>query len=238
MPTPLPSAARGHRRLRFQPLRLEPLRVVARVPLFLPLFVASVLVGFRNSMSLPYTTLFAIERAHMGPLAVGVYLTVRAAGAIAISMLFGLWFDRRPSLWPLILSLFAGALGYALMTTTSDFLALCLIGAVPLGMGAAAFPLIFAVAKGWAARSEYLCHDPQHHLPARQLLAGLGRRSRARRARGRRGPLQRAVLGQRHVQRARLHAVPAPTRRRSRRRLRGDRRRVGLSPSCCSRPPA
>ena len=107
-------------------------------------------------MSLPYNTLFAIERAHMGPLAVGLFLTARAAGAIAISHLFGAWFDRRPSLWPLVISLLAGALGYALMTTTTNFYALCLIGAVPLGMGAAAFPLIFAVARGWAAQSERL----------------------------------------------------------------------------------
>ena len=116
----------------------------------MPLFAASVLVGFRDSMSLPYNALFAVERAHMGPFAVGLFLTVRAAGAIAISMLFGAWFDRRPSLWPLLVALLAGGVGYALLTTTTDFTLLCLIAAVPLGMGAAAFPLIFAVAKGWA----------------------------------------------------------------------------------------
>jgi MFS transporter, SET family, sugar efflux transporter len=127
--------------------RLPFLRDFAEVPLFLPLFVASVLVGFRDSMSLPYITLFAIEQAHMGPLAVGIFLTARAAGAIAISMLFGAWFDRRPSLWPLLVTLVAGALGFGLMTTTTNFALLCLIGAVPQGLGAAAFPLIFAIAK-------------------------------------------------------------------------------------------
>jgi Zn-dependent oligopeptidase len=101
-----------------------------------------VLVGFRDSMSLPYNTLFAVERAHMGPLAVGVFLTARAGGAIAMSMLFGAWFDRRPSLWPLMVTLAAGSVGYALLTTTNDFAALCLIAIVPLGMGAAAFPLV------------------------------------------------------------------------------------------------
>ena len=98
-------------------------------------------------MSLPYNALFAVERAHMGPLAVGIFLTVRAGGAIAISMLFGAWFDRRPSLWPLLVALMAGSLGYVLLTTTTDFVLLCLIATVPLGMGAAAFPLLFAVAK-------------------------------------------------------------------------------------------
>ena len=128
-------------------------RDVADVPLFVPLFVASVLVGFRDSMSLPYNTLFAVERAHMGPLEVGVFLTLRAAGAIVASLLFGAWFDRRPSLWPLLVALGAGAAGYAMMTATTDFVWLCLIGTVPLGMGAAAFPLLFAAAKGWAART-------------------------------------------------------------------------------------
>ncbi len=107
-------------------------------------------------MSLPYNTLFAVERAHMGPLAVGIFLTVRAGGAIAISMLLGAWFDRRPSLWPLLVTLAAGSVGYALLTTTTDFVLLCLVAAVPLGMGAAAFPLLFAVAKVQAAEANPL----------------------------------------------------------------------------------
>ena len=129
-------------------------REVADVPLFVPLFVASVLVGFRDSMSLPYNTLFAVERAHMGPLEVGVFLTLRAAGAIVASLLFGAWFDRKSSLWPLLVALGSGAAGYGLMTATTDFAWLCLIGTVPLGMGAAAFPLVFAAAKGWAAKTD------------------------------------------------------------------------------------
>lgn len=127
--------------------RVRSVRTLADVPFFLPLLAASVLVGFRESMSLPYITLFAVERGRMDPMDVGIFLTVRAAGAIAISMLFGAWFDRRPSLRPLLLSLAAGSLGFALMTATTDFRLLCLIAAVPLGMGAAAFPLLFAVAK-------------------------------------------------------------------------------------------
>jgi SET family sugar efflux transporter-like MFS transporter len=152
MPTPLLNAAPG----RGASSRLRSFRTVTEVPLFLPLLAASVLVGFRDSMSLPYITLFAVERAHMGPLAVGLFLTVRAAGAIAISMAFGAWFDRRPSLRPLLVSLLAGSVGYVLQTTTSNFTLLCLIAAVPLGMGAAAFPLVFAVAKGWAAETDFL----------------------------------------------------------------------------------
>jgi SET family sugar efflux transporter-like MFS transporter len=46
--------------------------------------------------------------------------------------------------------------GYALLTTTNDFVALCLIGALPLGIGAAAFPLVFAAAKQQAAEAHTL----------------------------------------------------------------------------------
>jgi SET family sugar efflux transporter-like MFS transporter len=136
--------------------RFHALRAVAEVPFFLPLFTASVLCGFRDSMSLPYNTLFAVERAHMGPLAVGAFLTVRAAGAIAMSLLLAGWYDRRPSLQPLLLAFAAGSLGYVLQTITTDFFLLCLISAVPLGLGAAAFPLLFAVAKTQAAEANPL----------------------------------------------------------------------------------
>ena len=136
--------------------RLRSFQTLADIPLFLPLLAAGVLVGFRDSMSLPYNALFAVERAHMGPLAVGIFLTLRAGGAIAISMLFGAWFDRWPSLWPLLAALVAGSLGYALLTTTTNFALLCLIATVPLGMGATAFPLLFAVAKVQAAEANPL----------------------------------------------------------------------------------
>lgn len=144
MPMPMPSAVAGADPRRS---RLQSFQTLLEVPYFLPLLAASVLTGFRDSMSLPYIALFAVERAHMGPLALGIFLTVRAGGAIAMSTLFGAWFDRRPSLWPLLVALVAGGVGYALQTTTTDFVQLCLIAAVPLGMGAAAFPLIFAVAR-------------------------------------------------------------------------------------------
>ena len=180
--------------------RLQFFRDVADVPLFMPLFVASVLVGFRDSMSLPYNTLFAVERAHMGPLEVGVFLTLRAAGAIVASLLFGAWFDRKPSLWPLLVALGSGAAGYGMMTATTDFVWLCLIGTVPLGVGAAAFPLLFA-AEGLGGEDGFGDRDSLGHASAGQLLARLGRRPGHRRGRGARGQLRRAVLGQRRVQR-------------------------------------
>lgn len=134
--------------------RLEPIRLVARLPHYLPILAACVLVGFREAMSLPYLALFGLERAHLEPLELGVFLTMRAGGAIAISLLFGAWFDRRPSVLPLILALGAGVLGYGLLTTTTSFAVLCAIAALPLGMSTAAFPLLFAMAQSHAAAAD------------------------------------------------------------------------------------
>ena len=139
---------------RSRPSRLAPIRRVARLPFYPAFLLASVLIGFREAMSLPYLTLFGIERAHLAPFELGTFLTVKAAGAIVISLLFGAWFDRRPSVAPLILALAAGIVGYALLTTTTSFALLCVIAALPLGMGTAAFPLIFALAKIHVAEAD------------------------------------------------------------------------------------
>lgn len=124
----------------------------AASPFYAALLATAVLIGFRDSMSGPYLTLFAIERAGLGPLELGVFLTVRAVGGIAFSVAFGAWYDRSPGTLPIAVSLVAGVLGYALLARTTDFTLLLLIAALPLGAGTAAFPLVFAVAKGRLAR--------------------------------------------------------------------------------------
>ncbi len=115
--------------------------------LYALLLAAAVLVGFRESMAGPYLTLFAVERAHLGPLALGAFLTARAVGGVGFSMVFGAWFDRSPTAVPILVSLAAGAAGYAMMAATVDLPLLLLIALLPLGVGAAAFPLVFAMAK-------------------------------------------------------------------------------------------
>ena len=127
--------------------RLHAIREIGALPFFPALLATAVLVGFRESMTMPYLTLFATEQAHLGPIALGLFLTVRAAGAIAFSILFGAWFDRRPGVAPLIVSLVAGVAGFALLSVTTAFWPLITVAALPLGMSAAAFPLLFALAK-------------------------------------------------------------------------------------------
>jgi predicted MFS family arabinose efflux permease len=46
-----------------------------------------------------------IDKAHLSPLALGVFLTVYSLSGMIISISFGRWFDRTPSPIPLLLAL-------------------------------------------------------------------------------------------------------------------------------------
>ncbi|MCW6508117.1 MFS transporter [Lichenifustis flavocetrariae] len=126
----------------------KPLLRLGASPGFRPLFLTAVLIGCRDAMVEPYIVLFAVEKVHLAPLALGVFLTVRSLGAVSFSMLFGLWFDRMPSVLPLVLALLAGVVGYTLLATTNDFALLLLIAGGPLAATGAAFPQVFSLAKG------------------------------------------------------------------------------------------
>ncbi len=66
------------------PLRSSPeessqfrhLTTLATTPCFLPLVSASLFVGLGNAVGGSYLTLFVIDKAHLSPLALGVFLTV------------------------------------------------------------------------------------------------------------------------------------------------------------------
>ena len=135
-------------------MNIGPLARLAASPAYRALITASVLVGFRDSMAEPYLILFAVDTAHLTPLALGAFLTVRAVGAVAFSMGFGLWLDRAPSTVPLTLALLMGLLGFVLLAVTTRPLLLMLIAGVPLAAGSAAFPQLFALAKGHLDRAD------------------------------------------------------------------------------------
>ncbi len=128
-------------------MNLKPLASLAASRSYVLLVIAALMVGFRDSMAEPYLVLFAVQRAHTSPLALGALLTVRAAGAVLFSMAFGAWVDRRPSLRPLLISLVLGITGYACLATTTDYRLLLLIVAIPLAANNAVFPQLFAIAK-------------------------------------------------------------------------------------------
>jgi predicted MFS family arabinose efflux permease len=95
-----------------------------------------------------YLTLFVIDKAHLSPLALGVFLTVYSLSGMIISTSFGHWFDRTPSPIPLLLALVMTISGYALLSVTTNLYLLLLIAGLPLGTSLAVFPQLFALAKG------------------------------------------------------------------------------------------
>jgi SET family sugar efflux transporter-like MFS transporter len=118
-----------------------------RSSFFIALVVVDIFVGLADSISLPYMVLFFVDQAGLSPLSLSAILTARALASIVFSMAFGAWIDRRTSVAPLLLALTGSAAGYALFGLTTDFVALILISALPIAIGAAAFSQSIALAK-------------------------------------------------------------------------------------------
>lgn len=118
---------------------------------FVPLAGAVFLIGLADAVAGSYVTLFAVEKAGMRPLMLGIFLTLGALSGIGFSAGFGHWLDRSRTMVPLLLSLLATAITYAALAVTTGFIPLCLIAALPLGVSAAAFPQLFAIARGHLA---------------------------------------------------------------------------------------
>ena len=118
-----------------------------RSSFFIALVVVDVFVGLADAISGPYIVLFLVDQAGLSPLSLSAILTARALSGIAFSMVFGAWIDRRTSVAPLLLALAGSAIGYALLGFTTDFVALLVIAALPVAIGAAAFSQSIALAK-------------------------------------------------------------------------------------------
>ncbi|TDU82194.1 SET family sugar efflux transporter-like MFS transporter [Kribbella voronezhensis] len=111
-----------------------------------PMLAAVVLLGLADSMAGTYLVLFAVEEARFAPLQVGVFVSAVALGGIVASMIFGRRFDRAPTRRWLVVSVLAGAGGYALLSVITGFPSLLLVGLVLLGAVGAGYPQLFALA--------------------------------------------------------------------------------------------
>jgi MFS transporter, SET family, sugar efflux transporter len=118
-----------------------------RSSFFIALVVIDVFVGLADSISLPYIVLFFVDQAGFSPLSLSAVLTARAFSSIVFSMAFGAWIDKRTSMTPLLLALAGSAVGYGLLGLTTNFVALLVIAALPVAVGAAAFSQSIALAK-------------------------------------------------------------------------------------------
>ena len=124
-----------------------------RSSFFIALVAVDVLAGLADAISGPYIVLFLVDQAGFSPLSLSAILTARALSGIAFSTAFGAWIDRRTSVAPLLLALAGSAAGYALLGFTTDFVALMVIAALPVAIGAAAFSQSIALAKRNFARA-------------------------------------------------------------------------------------
>jgi MFS transporter, SET family, sugar efflux transporter len=131
-----------------EPSQFSHLAKLARTPSFLPLVSAILFVALGNAVAGSYLTLYVIDKAHLSPLSLGIFLTVYSLSGMIISTSFGRWFDRKPSSIPLILALVMTVSGYTLLSATTNFYLLLLIAGIPLGTSLAVFPQFFALAKG------------------------------------------------------------------------------------------
>ena len=131
-----------------EPSQFRHLANLARTPSFVPLVSAILFVGLGNAVGGSYLILYVVDKAHLGPLSLGIFLTVYSLSGMIISTSFGRWFDRKPSPIPLLLALVMTVSGYALLSVTTNFYLLLLIAGIPLGTSLAVFPQLFALAKG------------------------------------------------------------------------------------------
>jgi SET family sugar efflux transporter-like MFS transporter len=120
---------------------------VDRSSFFIALVVIDVLVGLADAISGPYVVLFLVDQARLGPVLLSAILTARALSGIAFGVALGAWIDKRTSVTPLLLALTGSTVGYALLATTTNFAALLVIAAIPIAIGAAAFPQSIALVK-------------------------------------------------------------------------------------------
>src|ERR1700759_3666726 len=124
------------------------LQSLLRTPFFLPIIVAVLSIGVGDAVGGSYMTLFAVDQGRMSPLELGIFLAALALSGIAVNTAFGRWFDSRPSVVPVFLTLVVTTVGYLLLTATTRYYLLLLIACGPLATSLACFPQLFALAKG------------------------------------------------------------------------------------------
>ncbi|WP_250511274.1 sugar efflux transporter [Caballeronia sp. GACF4] len=121
---------------------------LARIPFFLPLAGAILMLGVALSFTAPYLSLFSVEQADMTPLQLGVFMTVIAASGVVASALAGKWSDKHGHHRELLLgALIASAIGFLLMCFLRNFVSLVVVGIAFLGAGGSAMSLVFSFAR-------------------------------------------------------------------------------------------
>jgi SET family sugar efflux transporter-like MFS transporter len=119
----------------------------ARGSAVVPLLLSVLVLGIADSMIGPYLVLFGADEAHLSPLGVGVFVSLISVSGLAVSTWLGRRYDRSASRWPAFVAVLAPAAGYLLLTTSTAYATLLIVGVGLLGAGLAAFPQVFTLAR-------------------------------------------------------------------------------------------
>ncbi|MEX3952303.1 sugar efflux transporter [Paraburkholderia sp. EG287B] len=119
-----------------------------RIPGFLPLAGATLMLGVAMSFTAPYLSLFGVERAGMTPFRLGVFMTAIATSGVIASTAAGRWSDATGKHRTLLLvSLCAATLGYLCLCVVRDYRLLLLVGVAFIGAGGCALSLVFSFSR-------------------------------------------------------------------------------------------
>jgi MFS transporter, SET family, sugar efflux transporter len=115
---------------------------------FLLLASPVLLIGLGMSFAGPYVALFGRREIHMTPLELGLYLTLVSSSSILVSAALARISDRLPNRkWIVVLAMLATAVGFACLSFLRFYWLLVVCASVFLGLGAAAFPQLFALSR-------------------------------------------------------------------------------------------
>lgn len=123
-----------------------------KVPSFTPALLAILFSVLAEAVGFSYMALLAVEKIGMSPLELSAFLTLSAISGIAVTTLFGHLHDRRPVLWPLLVSLGAKVVAFGLCAALTQSWMLIAVAVALFGPSSASFALMFAMAKGYLDR--------------------------------------------------------------------------------------
>jgi MFS transporter, SET family, sugar efflux transporter len=119
-----------------------------RIPGFLPLAGATLMLGVAMSFTAPYLSLFGIERAGMTPFRLGIFMTAIATSGVIASTAAGRFSDATGKHRLLLLvSLGAATLGYLSLCVVRDYRLLLAVGIAFIGAGGCAISLVFSFSR-------------------------------------------------------------------------------------------
>ncbi|MET3898153.1 SET family sugar efflux transporter-like MFS transporter [Devosia sp. UYZn731] len=125
-----------------------------RVPFFTPVLLTIILAMLAEAMAVSYMAILAVDKIGMAPLELGSFIAVSAISGIIGTTIFGHLHDRTRVTWPLIVSLLAKIVAFAICAVATETWMLLLNGALLFGVSSASFALLSAMAKSYLDGSD------------------------------------------------------------------------------------